>query len=239
MTAVFLFQQNFVSWGLEHWSWLAAGLASMVFWIGLGRIQLLDERKRLVGLIQSLIPVGIWISISVYWTATIRPVPIDWVLPFHACYFLNLLMPVMLWRRSFFLFEVSYFMIMAGSLQGLLTPDLQTVFPDIMNIRYFFIHIGLAQSILFAIIVYGFRPTWRGLGKAFLWTNIYFVFVGIINLLLGTNFMYLRRKPNTTTLLDLFGPWPWYIVGGELLALVLYIVVLLPFAFRWNVFRRG
>jgi hypothetical integral membrane protein (TIGR02206 family) len=139
---------------------------------------------------------------------------------------------VLLWRRSYFLFEVSYFLIMAGCIQALFTPDLQTVFPDYINIRYFFVHIGLVQSILYAIFVYGFRPTWRSFGKSFLWSNVYFVFVIGVNALLGTNFMYLRQKPPTPTLLDLFGDWPWYIAGAELLALVLFAVVMLPFAFR-------
>ena len=56
------------------------------------------------------------------------------------------------------------------------------------------------------------------------------LFVIVVNTLLDTNFMYLRQKPNATTMLDLFGEWPWYILGGELLALVLFFVVMLPFA---------
>ncbi len=180
----------------------------------------------------ALIPVVLWTLAGVQIARDPGPLRLDLILPFHVCYFLNLLMPVMLWRKSYFLFEISYFMVMAGCIQALLTPDIPQSFPDTLNIRYFFVHIGLVQSILFAIFVYGFRPTWHSFGKSFLWSNIYFVFISGINYLLDTNFMYLRHKPPTPTLLDLFGEWPWYILGGELLALVLFTVVMLPFALR-------
>lgn len=108
---------------------------------------------------------------------------------------------------------------------------MQDPFPHHINVRYFFIHIGLVQSILYAALVYKFRPSWRSLGKAFLWSNYYFACVVGINYLLNTNFMYLRQKPLTPSLLDLFGEWPWYIVGGEFLCLLMFTIVMLPFAF--------
>ncbi|MCB0533813.1 MAG: TIGR02206 family membrane protein [Lewinellaceae bacterium] len=229
MHRLLLFQADFVNWGAEHQWWLAAAVASIVCWIFVGR-QLTNElQQRRLALLMSLIPVAIWASVSVQLLQAPPPLRLDLILPFHICYFLNLLLPFMLWRKSYFLFEVSYFMVMAGCIQALLTPDIPQSFPHPFNIRYFFVHIGLAQSILFAVFVYGFRPTWRSFGKAFLWSNIYFVFVAGINLLLGTNFMYLCKKPPNPTLLDLFGEWPWYILGGELLAVVLFTVVLLPF----------
>ncbi len=227
-----LLQANFVNWGAEHRWWLLAGIASMISWIYLGRQATTELAKRRIALAMSLIPVAIWLSISIWLLSAPPPLRIDLILPFHICYFLNLLLPVMLWRKSFFLFEVSYFMVMAGCIQALLTPDIPQGFPHPFNIRYFIVHIGLAQSILFAVLVYGFRPGWRSLGKSLLWSNVYFVFVAGINVLLGTNFMYLCRKPPSPTLLDLFGDWPWYILGGELLALVLFVVVLLPFLGR-------
>jgi hypothetical integral membrane protein (TIGR02206 family) len=224
-----LFAPPFQNYGTEHFLWLLAGLASMACWIGIGRSRPTELDKRRVGLVMSLIPVVLWAFVSAYAAIWIRPVELETILPFHACYFLNLLMPVMLWRRWYFLFEISYFMIMGGCIQALFTPDMQTVFPDYINVRYFFVHIGLAQSVLYAIFVYGFRPTWKSLGKSFLWVNIYFVFTNCVNFLLNTNFMYLRHKPTTPTLLDLFGDWPWYILGGEVLALTLFLVVFLPF----------
>lgn len=172
-----------------------------------------------------------WIAFSLYMVFFEDPVDLGLVLPFHICYFLNLLLPFMLWHRSFFLFEVSYYMVMGGCIQALITPDLKYSFPHYINFRYFVVHMGLVQSILYALFVFRFRPTWRSFGRAFLWANIYFVFILGVNHLLGTNFMYLNRKPSSATLLDLFGDWPWYIVGGEFLCLVMFTLVMLPFAF--------
>jgi uncharacterized membrane protein YwaF len=44
--------------------------------------------------------------------------------------------------------------------------------------------------------------------------------------------MFLREKPGRASLLDLMGPWPWYIPAAALLALALYVLLDLPFR-RW------
>lgn len=197
----------------------------------MGKKQRTEIGQRRIGLIQSLIPAFFWIATALYMLFFERPLDIGLVLPFHACYFINLLLPIMLWRRSFFLFEVTYFMVMGGCIQALITPDVGYAFPHFMNFRYFIVHMGLVQSILYAVMVYRFRPTWKSFGKAFLWTNLYLVFVSGVNYLLSTNFMYVNRKPNVPTMLDLFGDWPWYVIGGEFLCLVMFAMVMLPFAF--------
>ncbi|MFN0036536.1 MAG: TIGR02206 family membrane protein [Saprospiraceae bacterium] len=231
MHPLLLFVPEFQSYSPEHFIWLVLGVASTVFWIWLGRKQTTELGQRRIGLIQSLIPAGLWVAISLYMLFAESPVELTLVLPFHISYFINLLLPFMLWRRSFFLFEITYYMVMGGCIHSLLTPALEQAFPHYLNFRFFVVHMGLLQSILYAIFVYRFRPTWQSFGRAFLWVNIYFVFVLGINYLLGTNFMYLNRKPPNASLLDLFGEWPWYIIGGEFLCLMMFTLVMLPFAF--------
>ncbi|MBK8556569.1 MAG: TIGR02206 family membrane protein [Lewinellaceae bacterium] len=228
-TGILLDQLSFVSWNREHLLWLGAGALSIVAWLYLGVRQTSDYNKRLVGLIMGLIPVVIWNLDSIRLAFVAPALELEDLLPFHLCYFLNLILPFMLWRRSLLLFEITYFMVMAGCFQALLTPDLQATFPSHLNIRYFVVHIGLVQSTLYAIVVYKFRPTLKGMGKAIIWANLYLAFVGGLNWLLGTNFMFLRRKPVSFTILDFFGQWPWYILQGEILGLLLYWVVYLPF----------
>jgi uncharacterized membrane protein YwaF len=44
--------------------------------------------------------------------------------------------------------------------------------------------------------------------------------------------MYLCRKPKSASVLDLFGPWPFYILAGEVAAVVLFYLLWLPFSRR-------
>jgi uncharacterized membrane protein YwaF len=57
----------------------------------------------------------------------------------------------------------------------------------------------------------------------------YAALVGGVNAVLGTNFMFLRTRPATPTILDWFGPWPLYIGTAGALAFVLFWFLALPF----------
>ena len=52
---------------------------------------------------------------------------------------------------------------------------------------------------------------------------------GTANLLTGGNYMWLREKPDEASLLDVMGPWPWYIVSAAALALLLFTLLAAPF----------
>jgi uncharacterized membrane protein YwaF len=62
----------------------------------------------------------------------------------------------------------------------------------------------------------------------FLLTVAFAVVVGLIDLVTGGNYMYLRQVPVSGSLLDLMGPWPWYIAAGAVLTLVVLLILDAP-----------
>jgi uncharacterized membrane protein YwaF len=47
------------------------------------------------------------------------------------------------------------------------------------------------------------------------------------------------QKPATPSLLDMLGPWPWYLLAGELIAVLLVLLLYLPFALADRRARRA
>lgn len=114
---------------------------------------------------------------------------------------------------------------MAGTIQALLTPHLFEGFPHFTFIKYFTVHGGLVVFAVYATVVYGIRPGWRSLWRSFFALQIY-----ILSL-------YLMGKPPTASALDYLGDYPWYLLVSEGLALVMFILVLLPVLPRGEVVK--
>jgi uncharacterized membrane protein YwaF len=51
------------------------------------------------------------------------------LLPFHVCYFFTFVLPFLHYYRSYAVFEITYFWVLAGCTQGLIPADLDEVFP--------------------------------------------------------------------------------------------------------------
>jgi uncharacterized membrane protein YwaF len=65
--------------------------------------------------------------------------------------------------------------------------------------------------------------------RVFVVTVTYTLIVGAIDAATGANYMFLRAKPSTGSLLDLLGPWPWYVGWAGLIAASLFSVLYFPF----------
>lgn len=156
--------------------------------------------------------------------------PVKEHLPFQLCDWAMLACVAALLGRHRLAFELSYFWGLAGTLQAVLTPDLEYGFPNPGFILFSIAHSGIIVAILFLTLGLGMRPTLRSLWRAFLGVQLYAVVTVLVNLALDTNYGYLLRKPARPSLLDFLGPWPWYIASLEALALVLFFLFYAPFA---------
>ncbi len=151
-------------------------------------------------------------------------------LPFDLCNISALLMPFFIKNRKNWLFQVFYFWIMAGTTQAILTPHLYDGFPHYTFIKYFLVHCGLVILILYVIFVFKMRPTLKGIGIAFGAIQVYMILLIIVNKLLGANYAYICHKPDTPSLLDYFGPHPYYLLVSQAMALLFFFLYWLPFS---------
>jgi len=128
--------------------------------------------------------------------------------------------------------DLAYYWGIAGSGMAILTPYLRAPLDTFQSFQYFFGHSLLIVGVLYLLWTRQARPRPRSWWFAFLSLNFYGVAVAIVDWLANTNFMYLREKPLSSSLFDLLGPWPWYIAGADLVALILFWLMQLPLRFR-------
>jgi len=156
-------------------------------------------------------------------------------LPLQLCDAAIFVAAAALWTRRQVLVEVTYFWGLAGTIQALLTPDLPQHFPSYPYFQYYIAHGGVVAAAL--MLVVGLRIIPEHLPRVIGITLGYVAFVGLVDAVTGANYMYLRAKPPTPTLLDVLGPWPVYILAATAIALGLFALLDAPFRFRRGAFR--
>jgi hypothetical integral membrane protein (TIGR02206 family) len=151
-------------------------------------------------------------------------------LPLHLCGIGVFLGAALLFFRNYRVFEILYFWGLVGAAQSIFTPDLEVGNHVFLFITYFLSHWMIILAVLYMIIIYDFRPTWDSLRRAFIALNLFTLCVAPINLLLDTNYLFICEKPGSATLLDVLGPWPWYILSLEVVGLLFFMVFYSPYA---------
>ena len=125
--------------------------------------------------------------------------------------------------------EVVYFWAGSGTLLAMLTPELPWGFPRWEFVVFFGLHGLVLVAALLLVFGLGLRPRPGAPRRMLFVTAGWAAFVGLVNLALGTNYMYLRHRPAVATPLDWMGPWPVYIAVAGVVALLLFRVLALPF----------
>jgi hypothetical integral membrane protein (TIGR02206 family) len=150
-------------------------------------------------------------------------------LPLYLCSLLGLLIPIFTYYRKFWMYEILVFWIIGGTLQAVITPDIALGFPSFDYFRYWIVHLGLLIIIFYATYVFNMRPKFKSVFKSFLALQVYVVLMVIINKLLEANYFYLNEKPQSASILDYFGEWPWYIIVVQIIIIPLFLLIYLPF----------
>lgn len=156
-------------------------------------------------------------------------------LPLHLTHWAWLACVIALWTARPWAFELAWFWAGAAVTHAMLTPSLSHDFPDVRYWQFMSVHAPVLVGVV--LLAFGCRLTPRAGAVWRAWFASWGVFAvaASASLITGGNYMYARRTPPEGSLLDLMGPWPWYLATAALLALAVFHLLDLPFRNR----RRG
>lgn len=213
---------------LEHLLPISIGIVFAVFFIVYSRRKLsrTEQQKALQYL---AIFVSVTVAIFHLHRISLGTYNIKTDLPLYLCSLIALLIPVFTYYRNYWMYEILLFWIIAGTLQGVITPDIATGFPTFDYFRYWIVHLGLLTIIFYVTFVFGMRPTLKSVFKSFFALQLYVVVMVLINWVLDANYFYLNVKPKSASALDYFGEWPIYIIVVQLLLIPYFLIIYVPF----------
>jgi len=108
---------------------------------------------------------------------------------------------------------LTYYWGLTLSLQAVVTPDLGSQFPDPRFILYWAMHGLTVVTAIYLTWGLGLVPNWRSYRLAMGVTVVWAVLMYTFNEIAGTNYGFLNAKPSTGSILNLLGPWPWYVLA--------------------------
>jgi hypothetical integral membrane protein (TIGR02206 family) len=163
---------------------------------------------------------------------------LDESLPLHLCDLGVFLVALVLWgvglQRSIEarwqrLFELAFVWGLGGTLQAVLTPDIDDHARTLDCTRYFILHVGIIVGVLLLTLGLRLRLERGAPGRVWIVTLALAVVVFGLNRLTGGNYMYLSGPPAHASLYDYFGPYPWSLLTLVFVGTGLIWLCYLPF----------
>jgi hypothetical integral membrane protein (TIGR02206 family) len=222
----FSFDIPFASFSPSHWWTLGVFVLILALTIRVG---------------QKLSPAqNLWLGRAIAIFLSITVVVFSWIhsanglfnykvdLPLSICNLFALLAPLLFWQPNFRRFEVIYFLVLCGTFQAMLTPDLYAGVPSYGFFKYWIVHGGLVVLVIHHLLAFQLIPQANGMVRTFIWLNLYLLALVPVNLILGANYFYMMEKPINPSILDYFGDWPFYILVCEVLAMGFFAIAYVP-----------
>ncbi len=223
--------QRFQHWSPMHIGILILTFSSILLFIYIGRKNKGKPIQKKIGywigaaLLLNYIAYVIYRIDSGYWE-------IRYDLPMEFCNWSMIVTALALFTGNRLFAELSYFWVMAGSINGVITPDLQVSYPHIYFFIFFIAHSGLVLGSLYIVFGLQLYPRKWAVVRAVICAQIYFIIAFLVNSILGGNYGYTMNKPNAASLMDHFGPWPYYLLVLQVLGVFVFTLLYLPFYFQ-------
>jgi hypothetical integral membrane protein (TIGR02206 family) len=150
-------------------------------------------------------------------------------MPLHMCTFSAIISGWMMIKPKQWGFEILVYWGIPGGIHSIITPEFIHGMEGLLIPEYYFLHGNIVLAPLYLLLINKMQLSKRSWWSYFLYTQLCIPFIGSINWLFNSNYMYLVEKPMADNPF-IIGDWPWYI-------LLLEIVIILHFILIYIIFR--
>ncbi|WP_276909112.1 TIGR02206 family membrane protein [Corynebacterium riegelii] len=156
------------------------------------------------------------ICVTAYYLWVLHPDRIVWdeTAPFHVTDALRVVTPIALLTDAPLPQALSFYWGFLLNPMALLTPDMAYVqrYPGLQEFAYWFFHTAALVVPTVLTFAFGYRPSWKDWRIVTAITFAWAGFAQVMNKITGGNYMFVARHPRGWSLLNLFGPWPYYLL---------------------------
>ncbi len=221
---------DFDMFSLSHFVILSIFILFTVV-IFLGRKKIMNSRKWrrtelgvAISLILFEITNQIWMYVNGIWKAG-RSMPLE------LCNISLILCIILLFTRKKLVLELLFFIAILGVSQAIFTPALTYDFPHFRFFHFFYTHMVVVWVTLYFTCAKGYYPSFRTAIKLTVFINLLLPIILFVNKQSNGNYWFLRHKPESPSLFDILGPYPWYVFSLEGLLIFLSLLA-------WLIFRK-
>lgn len=227
---VLLAAGRFEAYGPSHQGAVAVLLAGVAVLVWVGQRHRGAPAERLgkglaLAIVAVTVPLQVLYFTPAYWD-------LERTLPLNLCDIASAVAAYGLWTRRRWAAALTYYWGLTLTIQAVITPDLAADFPDPVFLLFWAMHLLVIWAAVHLVWGLDLAPGWREYRFAVAVTVAWAAAVFAVNLVAGTNYGYLNAKPAAASVLDLLGPWPWYLVAEAALVVAVWALITWPWARR-------
>jgi hypothetical integral membrane protein (TIGR02206 family) len=224
--------REFSAYGPSHLVVLlvfAAGAAALVI---AGRRYGQTAGARLAGRIVAVAMLIVQVGVVVY-SNTQGRFGVDHSLPLQLSDLVAFVASYALWSRRHWAFALTYYWGLVLSVQALFSPALAGPdFPGRDFLVFWSLHLFVVWTAIYLTWGVGMRPGWRDYRVTIVVSIGWAAVAMTVNSFTGANYGFLNRKPEIGSILDVLGPWPWYLLPEIALIFAIWALMTWPWVRR-------
>jgi hypothetical integral membrane protein (TIGR02206 family) len=219
-------QREFTAYGPSHWIVLAVFAVGAALLVRVGRTHRSPCSARRFG--RALGASTLVLYLAIYLSAMVPPT-VGRSVPLRLTDLATMVAAYALWSHRRWAYALTYYWCLTLSTQALVSPALHSPdFPHHEFLAFWAIHLVVVWAAIYLTLGIGMHPDWRSYWIAVTVTVVWAAVTFVFNFIADTNYGFVNGKPSTPSLLDVLGPWPWYLVTVAVLLLAVWALMTWP-----------